>query len=261
MSNEAVNKRYILWTGGVDSTFMLLQFARKELELQPVYVIDPERKSIQYEIQAMERIINLLETRYASDVKARILPLKIYELKDIPQDAYLTECFRKVAGKVKIGTQYEWLSRLAALYPFLDIGVEKTIGAFSGCLTAIMNDGGFVDTDEIGRLNTEKSSEETVAVFGKYRFPLYNLTETEMMSLVHSWGWDEIIRETWFCHHPIDGKPCGLCRPCQQKMDDNQQNLLPVAARRRYKIFSLLKRIMGEQMTGKVAAAYRRIRK
>lgn len=255
------NIRYVLWTGGVDSTFMLLQFARKELTLQPIYVIDPDRKSIRYEIEAMNSIVNLLKTKYTNEVKAEILPITIYELKDIPPDENITESYKAISRKVKIGSQYEWLSRLASKYPFLDLGVEKHIDAFGGCPTAIMNDGGFVDKDGIGQLNTEKASQEAKTLFGKFRFPIYHFTETEMLSLVHSWNWDEIMKKTWFCHNPIDGKPCGMCRPCQQKMEDCMGELLPIVAQRRYKVFSFTKKLFGDRVSSKMVKIYRRLLK
>ena len=261
MNNRETDTRYILWTGGVDSTFMLLKYAREDLTLQPIYVIDPKRVSTQYEIKAMDSIADLLKKKYAKDVNARIMPLKIYEVKDIPSNDFLTKCFIRLSSKMKIGSQYEWLSRLAVLYPSLDIGVEKHIDAFGGCTTAIMNDGGFIDVNGIGQLNAEKASKETEALFGKFRFPIYHYTETEMFSMVHSWGWDEIIKKTWFCHNPINGKPCGICRPCQQKMEDCQQGLLPNNARKRYKIYALIKHIAGERVAMKTATVYRHFRK
>lgn len=47
----------ILWTGGWDSTFRVVELSRMEgITIQPVYVIDPNRKSVPYELRAMDNI-------------------------------------------------------------------------------------------------------------------------------------------------------------------------------------------------------------
>ena len=249
----------MLWTGGFDSTFMLMKYAREELIIQPVYVIDPDRRSTQYELNAMKVIKHLLETKYAVDVKAKIRPVHIIEMKDIPSDERITSYYNDLSETIKIGTQYEWLSRLASMYPFLDIGVEKHIDAFGGCSSVIKNDGGFIDHNGIGQLNVSKSSERTIALFGKFRFPIYQYTGTEMLSLVHAWGWDEIIQKTWFCHNPINNLPCGMCRPCQQKMEDRLEFLLPKEAQKRYKLFTKTRRLAGERVAEKMSEVFRRL--
>ncbi len=253
------NIRFILWTGGFDSTFMLLKYAREELTIQPIYVIDPNRKSTQYEFDAMKTISSMLETKYAKDVKAIITPVQIVNMKDIPPDEHITSCYNTLSGRIKIGTQYEWLARLASTYSYVDIGVEKHFDGYGGCTAAIMNDGGFVDKDGIGYLNIEQSSNVTIAIFGKFRFPILSYTGLEMLSLIHSWGWDEIIKKVWFCHNPINKLPCGMCRPCQQKMEDRLELLLPKGAQKRYMIYSKTKKLTGDRIADKMSRVYRHL--
>lgn len=51
----------ILWTGGWDSTFRLLCLAENEdISIQPVYVIDENRKSKEYELDAMNKILTMI---------------------------------------------------------------------------------------------------------------------------------------------------------------------------------------------------------
>jgi 7-cyano-7-deazaguanine synthase len=44
------------------------------------------------------------------------------------------------------------------------------------------------------------------------------------------------MQNIWFCHTPIKGKPCGLCHPCDVKMESDMLFLLPEKAQKRYKI-------------------------
>lgn len=48
--NEPV---YILWTGGWDSTFRVVELSLKNQTIQPLYCVDKNRKSIDKEIEAM----------------------------------------------------------------------------------------------------------------------------------------------------------------------------------------------------------------
>ena len=67
-----------------------------------------------------------------------------------------------------------------------------------------------------------------------------------MLANIRAWGYEDIMAMIWFCHRPIHGKPCGMCRPCQQKMEGHMEHLLPPAARRRYRIYKKTEALFGE---------------
>jgi len=48
-------------------------------------------------------------------------------------------------------------------------------------------------------------------------------------------GWLDIMELSWFCHTPIDGKPCGLCGPCDDAMNTGMEWHLSEEAKKRYK--------------------------
>lgn len=53
-----MNKVTLLWSGGWDGTFRFLELMQHEdIEIQPIYVIDPGRESTPYEKKAMKKII------------------------------------------------------------------------------------------------------------------------------------------------------------------------------------------------------------
>ena len=56
-----------------------------------------------------------------------------------------------------------------------------------------------------------------------------------MLEDFKKWGYEDIMQNVWFCHSPIKGEPCGLCRPCEEKMDSRMSILLPSKAQKRYK--------------------------
>ena len=52
-----MNKVTLLWSGGWDGTFRFLELMQHEdIEIQPIYVIDPGRESTPYEKKAMKKI-------------------------------------------------------------------------------------------------------------------------------------------------------------------------------------------------------------
>ena len=56
----------------------------------------------------------------------------------------------------------------------------------------------------------------------------------------------DIMENIWFCHTPIDGKPCGLCNPCKTKMESNMEFLLPKKSQKRYRHMSMIEKIFGK---------------
>ena len=54
----------LLYSGGWDGTFRLLQLAQYDIEIQPVYVIDKDRGSTEYECRAMKTIIEEAGKRF-----------------------------------------------------------------------------------------------------------------------------------------------------------------------------------------------------
>lgn len=51
--NKVVN---ILWTGGWDSTYRIVELFREQVQIQPIYCCDPSRGSMQKEVETMEKI-------------------------------------------------------------------------------------------------------------------------------------------------------------------------------------------------------------
>lgn len=56
----------IFWTGGWDSTFRLLQLAERQINIKPIYIKDPARKSAEIEIARMTEILDHIKKRKAS---------------------------------------------------------------------------------------------------------------------------------------------------------------------------------------------------
>ncbi len=230
-----------LWTGGWDSTFRLVEISKNIGTIQPIYVLDPNRKSKEIEIATMKKILSAL--RQKEETQAIIKDLKIVKMEDIPKNDEISTAFNELSKAVTLGSQYEWLARLAYVNPGLEIGIEKPSGEYSGCMTVIDKFGSLKEVAGSYVVDPESSSEQLLKVFGNLSFPICKITETEMVKKIQSWGYEDIMKMIWFCHCPLNGKPCGVCRPCQQKMECNMEWLLPKKAQKRYHVHGKLKKI------------------
>ena len=90
----------ILWTGGLDSSFRVIELSQMEVIIQPYYIIDPVRSSLHYELKAIETISNII--RKHPKTKAQLLNLKKIYIKDINPDKDITDAFNRLHNKYTI---------------------------------------------------------------------------------------------------------------------------------------------------------------
>lgn len=244
---------YVLWTGGWDSTFRIVELSRQDVVVQPVYVIDDGRKSAHKEKQVMEDILQALRKREGTQAQLRDV---LYITKqEIPADEKISAAFRTAKANVNLGGQYDWLARMAVQYPGIEIGVEKT--THSGRCQALIRDyGKMVEKDGLLRLDPAASSEECFLVLGNFTFPVYDRTEEDMVNAIRQWGYEDIMSMIWFCHSPIRGEACGMCNPCRQKMEGEMDWLLPETAHKRHHAHDKIRKLFGV----KAGEVYRRLR-
>lgn len=226
----------VLWTGGWDSTFRLLQLLIVlEKRVQPWYVIDPGRESLAYELRAMQNIRKKFSEGYAH-LRENLLPTRFIELQSIPLNGDVLDSINRIRETRRLGHQYDWLSGLAVFYKLtgLEISLEKGGEGIFNFLrekfifvedhgyTYFMIDPKFKDSDEY-------------AVFGNFRFPIIEITKPEMEQVASENGFIEILNTSWYCHHPRrNGKPCGVCIPCMGAVEAGMKHRLPVSGRFRY---------------------------
>jgi hypothetical protein len=125
----------ILWTGGWDSTYRIVELSRQNITIEPIYVYGDNRQSEKKEINAMKRILKELERM--EKTKAQFLPIKFISKDSIPPNKEITAAYNKIARETNLGSQHEWLARLASTCPGLEIGTEFAPLEVSNILTAI----------------------------------------------------------------------------------------------------------------------------
>ncbi len=205
----------IFWTGGWDSTYRVLELLLIENQkVHPYYIVDPGRKSLANEIIAMTLINYRIQTTFP-DQAAGLMPVELIHLEAIPPDEEITKWFQQLKSKIHIGEQYEWLARYAKhKAKELELCVERnpdmsTQGIFNKSVRPLLK-GSYHGCQIEGPL-----PDPALQIFTYFRYPLLlRLTKADMRAIAEELGFIDIMKLTWFCHNPINGLPCGHCRPC-----------------------------------------------
>ena len=246
-----MKKINVLWTGGYDSTFRVLQLSKFNIDIQPYYFKD-NRVSEENELNAIAEITKDIYNH--SETKATILPLITYNTSDVKTDKVITEAYTNIRKSLPLGSQYDWLARFAKEKGMtdLELGLEKAETSTARQTIKKFGEVKLIEKDQLSYyiIDKDKSSEDLIRVFGRFHFPnpLYNLTKQEMLIEYKKLGFENTINKTWFCHTPIDGQPCGVCNPCKSTLDEGMDFRFSKNALRRnkfsfiYKVFRKIKR-------------------
>jgi hypothetical protein len=234
---------HLLWTGGWDSTFRLIDLAlTRKFRVQPYYILDVSRRSMGHELLAMTQLRDLLERRDVG-VRDRLLPTHFRDLRTIRPDARIRRALESLRERAFVGLQYEYLARFAQELGLddLELGIHhdtQSVGRLQDCVAATSTDAG-----RSFRLDTTTAGSAERTVFGRFSFPLYELTKPEMQRVAEERGVADLMALTWFCHRPRrDGSACGTCIPCSHTIEAGLAWRMPVAGRVRHQI-SLTRRV------------------
>lgn len=235
----------IFWTGGWDSTFRLLQLAERQINIKPIYIKDPARKSAEIEIARMTEILDHIKKRKASrgGVKAEIRPLEIIDRDNILKqyvNREISEAWHRLHNEFQLGEQYEWFALYCnATGLRVECGLERSERSKAMQVISAQCRLAPFDGDDIGgRLHVlpkeEQSSSDGYVVFRNLLLGITDTTKEDARSYAEAHGWLDIMKRTWFCFNPIGGKPCGLCNPCRDAMNGGMGWRMPAASKARY---------------------------
>ena len=223
----------ILWTGGFDSSFRIVQLSRMPVIIQPYYLSD-NRVSEQMELSAIDRITERI--RNDPDAQCTLLDLEYIPIADRKMIPEVSKAYYSLKKEGRLGTQYKWLSCFSKDHPGIELSVQK-----EGRMDYLVNKCGAFKTINdpvIGIycvVDIEKSSVDIVNIFGNFHFPIVNLTKLEMRDEYIRLGSGDIIDMTWFCHRPKGNEPCGICPPCGFVVEEGLSYRLSPKALKRYK--------------------------
>ncbi len=206
MEQKIIN---VFWTGGFDSTYRVGEILSGGRGIaRPIYLIDRDRRSFQFELGAMARIRPMLINRF--DCKGRFLPVQIYLKDEFPPGEEICAAYNKIKESVHIGSQCKWLAEFCRIK-------EPEYGRIEVCNHRHEPPGAWHDTvfdnphDAAAR---KLKPGPGYLLFRNCSFPVLHLLKGEMQSNAERMNFSDILEHTWFCHTPAGGRPCGACYPC-----------------------------------------------
>jgi hypothetical protein len=248
----------LLWTGGWDSTFRLLQLLLVERRsVQPYYVIEGARRACWAEQSAMRKIRELLSTSHP-EAAARLQETIEVPLDQVAADARIFSDYENALHFGFIGGQYEWLARMCAQRGVMDmeLAIHRDDKA-RGLLVEL------VDASR-QQLDSRFAGDARYKLFQYFRFPLFDMTKQQMRSDARRDGFEDFMALTWFCHRPRAGQPCGVCNPCIYTIEEGLADRVPLAGRIRYRLRVLprLRRLLTRHpaLYMRVRSVYRKLR-
>lgn len=213
----------LLWTGGFDSTFRLLQLLLSEgKKVQPYYIIDKNRKSTDVEFRTMDRIRKLIVSNYpiTNDL---FKFTKYYFVDQINIDKKINAAWRSIKNDRHIGEQYRWLASFCKQYQISDIELSIQKHEYHKKR----------ENSIVNILSGEAIPENMSTLFKYFSFPLKDLSKKDMMTIARKNEWTSILNKTWFCHRPITlpgfkAIPCGGCNPCIIATEEGFSDRIPM---------------------------------
>lgn len=232
----------ILWTGGLDGTYRIVELSRRSCIVQPHYICF-KRKSRLQEIHAMESILCFL--RKDKRTRATLLDPILIEEKDIAKDSQIFDSWMRLfPGKGTRSLQYYTLAKYAVhnnLY--MEMGLQFSpngtiVKAFDESLLIP-----YLDADyDVLMIDQSRADEDTVNLFGNFYFPrsLYHKTKKEEIKELYAMGYKKVVKHTWSCFNPIWGYPCGHCFPCRSFEKEGVK--IPITGKILYSIKNMFKK-------------------
>ncbi|MBT8377317.1 MAG: hypothetical protein KJO22_10635 [Bacteroidia bacterium] len=202
----------VLWTGGWDSTFRVIQLYKRGATIQPYYVIDRKRESTSKELETLNTLQDKIKEHFTK-TQATLLPIIFIEKADIPKNPFLKVMHKALKKQIKLGKQYYWLACLAQTIKPLEISItHEDLDRFFSMDQLIE-----VSKNKYSknwRINSKRVDYYRKYLFKNILFPLVCFTKPEMKKIAEDEDFIDLMNLTWFCHDS-QTKPCGKCNPCK----------------------------------------------
>lgn len=242
--------RYIYWTGGYDSTFLLIQALIVEgFPIQPIYIkcqnLDNKfsingRQNQDKEIETMTRLRERILIDFPH-VKPMFLPtMYVYNIK---KDMNITNSFRQLHKQFGFFSrdinQYERMARFSIHYgKNIEVGLEKCGTGLDEATNNIRvyegtKDCQILNKEELLKLNSHPNNKDPIKdytnldIFRNFRFPIVHMTKEDIKRFSARQKLLYLLQMTWTCWYPTkDNKPCNECPQCQKRINlDNFLNI------------------------------------
>lgn len=213
--------RHVLWTSGWDSTYRVCTLLLEDrAQIQPWYVRDHMRPSTGVELRHMA-LIRAALTAKAPWVRDLMRPVRILDRRSLMVSDEVRAAFQQLRRESFLGSQWEWLPAVpkAAGVP-LEVSAHKDDNSY-----AFVRPSATWDPRE--KVFVLVPDSRFAVLFQDFRFPILEVTKTEMLKRAEELGFADVMFMTWFCHTPLLGAPCGVCGPCRYTREEGLAHRVP----------------------------------
>jgi hypothetical protein len=214
MMNENTQVINAFWTGGMDSTFNLIQrLLTTTVPVQPHYIVRHE-DSTGIEIDTMITIRRAVVAKFP-ELRSRFLPT-IYTNEDtIPRSREVDKEIEALKKQVKINEQYQILAHYCREFKIEQIDLSYELDVDTAPDEILI-------ADFFGKPGAFKS----------FINPLETVTKRDCYKIAKDGGWSDLILLTSFCRRPRKKiTPCGVCGTCSDTVRNGMGFRLPVIPR------------------------------
>lgn len=215
------NAKYIFWTGGYDSTFCILKSLLLENnEVVPVYLsgnidnkkIKKSRNNKPHELQTMNKIRSMIQQQFP-EKSHNLKPL--VNLENVSLSNNVNNSMKNLYYNYDVFTrpfnQYGSLAQASLnLDAPVDLGYHWEDSANSTKLYKTLH--------KIVKNGKIVSDMKEYDIFKNFRFPIIDYSKEDMLQYAKTHNFDNILYNTWSCWHPVNGKPCGKCAMCKERI-------------------------------------------
>lgn len=218
---------YIFWTGGYDSTFRLCQLLIDENKVvQPVYISDvidndknksTRRKNIKYELNSIKVITEKLNKKYPK-TKTSLLP--IIDIKKVTIDKDIQEAIRNLYKQKRMRRPVCQYGALAQVTRDLNQDIELSVeyAPKDSMMYRTVHDSLDCQDDLCHISHNLKEKDKPLKIFNRCIFSTIHVSKKDMLNIATKNGYQDILKLTWSCWYPVNGKPCGRCIMCHERV-------------------------------------------
>ena len=234
----------VMFTGGFDSTYRMLELSFEDVIIQPYYIYNKNRKSRNIEVETIVSLLKMLRERETT--KAEIKDVLISDLDEyMPISEDIIAGYNKVREQSVFGGQYPWLNQVGKTLKGIQISTETLDEVNSETrLIYTLHQRDRLKYYEnnpalcISQLTGKDIPNEYYVMFSNLYFPenILHMSKRDMLKKFKEWDALDIAEATWVCHYPVKGQACGWCLPCVSAVDKTGMWRVQGASRRRYKL-------------------------
>jgi hypothetical protein len=224
---EEPKTKYVFWTGGFDSTAVLVRnLLLDNSYVRPIYISDPfvdntgdkyRRKNVDFERKTMQAIVKQIKRQFPAE-SGKLLP--IWEIERVTYGSFVKENMLELyknGYSSRPVRQYGAMAQVCHQNNIIaELGIiDDRTDAKSLWRTLYPRVNGYTTP---GCGISDSKSEPYFSVYRYFRFPLLHKSKREVLNEAHQFGYANILQMTWSCWYPVNGKPCGQCKMCQARI-------------------------------------------